>query len=66
VEAGDSPVWSSTEDGDLSMGDVLAASIVVVFFGLAFLIVRACDAVAKDSVDRDQQPTGELDPVVTR
>jgi hypothetical protein len=48
------------------VGDVLAATIMVVFFGLTFLIVRACDAVTRDSVDRDEQPADEPEPVATR
>ncbi len=62
----DTPVRSWSGDGDLSVGDVLAATIMVVFFGLTFLIVRACDAVTRDSVDRDEQPADEPEPVATR
>jgi hypothetical protein len=46
------------------VGDVVAVVIVLAFFGLAILIVRACDAVTKDSVDHEPEPTEGRESVV--
>jgi hypothetical protein len=46
------------------MGDPLAIVTILAFFGVTVLIVRACDAVAEDSIDNEPESDHQPDPVV--
>ncbi len=57
------PGCTGSEDRDDVVGDVVAVVIVLAFFALAIVIVRACDAVTKDSIDLEPEPVDGREPV---